>query len=318
MATPTITSVFPAVGHSGGGTVIRITGTNFRLQAPPPSSGPVPEQPPSVRVFIGGVEARLVRVASSTLLYVTTERRDPAANLPIEVRNVGLHGETIETTTLAGAYEYARPIFTHQSDMERLIRALIAELVRQVFPEVVLTAHVDWTDDPSAILRGVRDAKVPCVFLAGPVVRPNNIYRTMVQPTMPVKNAAGVELPNVVTSHRSPLTDDLVFTIGAITNKLNTMVSMVAALRDFKLRNPFLFCARSEGSSEMVRFELMWEGDIVVDSNNDESNIRTASATIVVVGFDTVAAAGFESDQAMSINPTVLEDPRVDVAGFED
>lgn len=310
MAAPILTSVTPSVGHTGGGTVLRIVGANFQLPAAPPLTGPVPVAPASVRVFVGGVEARLVRVASSTVLYVTTERHDPGENLGIEVRNVGPHGETIgsETTTLAGAYKYARPVFTNPSDLERVIKSLVNELKRQVHPEVVYTAHIDWTDEPSAILKGTRDAKVPCVFLAGPVLRPNNLYRTHVRPTSAVRDASGAVIENIQREHRAPLTDDLVFTIGALTNKSHTMVSMVAVLRDFELRNPFLWVEREAGSSELVKFELFWEGDLVVDSNNDESNIRTASTTISLRGFDTLAVAGFDSDQAMTVHPLVIDE----------
>lgn len=314
MAIPTISSVTPNRGHSGGGTVLRIVGAGFQLPGPPPASGPVPEAPPTVRVFIGGTEARLVRVASATVLYVTTERRDPAASLAVEVRNVGPFGETIgaEVATLASAYEYARPVFTTASDLERLVKALHAELVRQVFPEVVVTAHIDWTDDPSAILRGVRDVKVPCVFIAGPVLRPNPIYRTNVRPQVPALDAAGAEVPNVVLEHRAPTTDDVVFTIGAIADKYATLLGLSAALRDFQIRNPFLFLPRAVGSSDLVKYDLQWEGDFTVDSAPDESNNRTCSASIAIAGFDTLSAPGFEADQALTAHPTVVDEPEVD------
>lgn len=309
MAVPTITSVTPSRGHSGGGTLLRIVGTNFQLPADPPASGsgPVPEAPATVRVFVGGVEARRVRVASSTVLYVTTERRDPAANLAVEVRNVGPHGETLgaEVAQLAAAYEYARPTFTTQPDLDRLVRALHAELVRQVFAQVVITAHVDWTDDPAAILRGVKNAPTPCVFLAGPVLRPNRDRRTNVRPKVEVAT-------NVLLEHRAPETDDVVFTVGAIADKYATLLALAAALRDFKLRNPFLHMPVAEGSSEIARYDLQWEGDLTVDSSPDESNLRTCSATIAIAGFDTLAAPGFDNDQAITAHPDLLEDPELE------
>lgn len=310
MAVPSIISVTPSRGHSGGGTVLRIVGADFQLPADPPATGPVPVPPATVRVFVGGTEARLVRVASSTVLYVTTERRDPGAGLDVEVRNVGEHGETIgaEVATLAGAFEYARPVFTTASDLERLVRVLHAELVRQVFPDVVVTAHVDWNDDPASVLRGVVDAPMPCVFLAGPVLRENRIYRTNVR--------ARAELAeNVMLEHRAPDTDDVVFTVGAQATKYATLLGLTAALRDFRLRNRFVYLPREEGSEELLRYELQWEGDLTVDSSTDESNVRTTAGTFAVVGFDTLAAAGFENDQAITANPDLLEEPEL---GTED
>jgi hypothetical protein len=317
LAVPTITSVTPSRGHSGGGTLLRIVGTGFQLPAAPPlsGSGPVPAAPATVRVFVGGTEARRVRVASATVLYVTTERRDPAPSLAVVVRNVGPHGETIgvEQATLSSAYTYARPVFTGTPpDVERLAKALHAELVRQVFPEVVMTAHVDWTQDPMAIVRDVKQAKIPTLFLAGPTFRPNAVYRTNVRPLEPVKDAAGAVVANVVREHRAPLTDDIVFTIGALADKYSTILALAAALRDFKLRNPFMFLPRETGSSDLVRYDLDWEGDVVVDSAPDESNVRTCSGTIVIAGFDWVTAQGFESDQATTAHPTLLEEPALE------
>lgn len=306
MPVPTIDSVTPGRGHSGGGTVLRITGSGFQLPAEPlAGAGPVPAPAPSVRVFLGGVEARRVRVASSSVLFVTTERRDPGV-VDVEVRNVGPYGETIgaESVTLAGAFEYARPVFTASSDLERLIRVLHAELKRQVFSEVVVTAHVDWSDDPGAVLRGVTEAPLPCVFLAGPILRPNPVYRTNVRPRAEIA-------PNVLLEHRAPETDDLVFVCGAQADKFATLLSLTAALRDFRLRNPFVYLPREEGSEELVRYDLQWEGEITVDSSTDESNVRTCSGTLVVAGFDTLAAPGFENDQAVTASPDLIEDPEV-------
>lgn len=308
MATPTISSVTPSRGHSGGGTVLRIVGTNFQLPPTPPASGsgPVPEADPTVRVFVGGVEARRVRVASATVLYVTTERRDPAAGLTVEVRNVGPWGETIALGTKVTAYEYARPVLTTPSDLERLVKTLHAELVRQVYPEVVVTAHVDWAD-PAAALRGVATAPLPCVFLAGPTLRPNQLYRTAERARPALSGVA-----DVVLEHRAPLTDDVVFIVGALADKHATIISLSAALRDFKLRNPFLWFPRSDGSTNLVRYDLTFEGDFSVDSSPDESNVRTCSTTVSIDGFDTLTAPGFDNDQAVTAHPELLEDPELE------
>lgn len=321
MAIPTISSVIPARGHSGGGTVLRIVGTGFQLPAEPAASGagPIPEAPSTVRVFVGGTEARRVRVASATVLYVTTERRDPASGLGVEVRNVGPFGETLgtETVTLAAAYEYARPVFTTPSDLYRLTRAFVAELKRQVFTEVVLTAHVDWSADPAALLRGTTPAPLPCIFLAGPIFRPNEIYRTNVRALEPVLDATGTAIENIVREHRAPLTDDLVFTIGALADKYATILEMTLALQDFKLRNPFFYLPREAGSTDLVKYELQWEGDITIDSDPDESNIKSCSGTIAIVGFDTLASPGFVSDQAMTVHPTLLDEPELESESVE-
>lgn len=81
MARPTVTSILPRTGHTGGDTLVEIRGTNFALPPPPPSKGKAPEQPQRVRVLFGGVEAERVEAAGADLLYAWTPSHDP-----IEVR----------------------------------------------------------------------------------------------------------------------------------------------------------------------------------------------------------------------------------------
>jgi hypothetical protein len=317
MPIPTISSVTTATGgtakgHTGGGTLLKIVGTNFQQQTtqPPGPNGIVPPPPASVRVFLGGVEARRVQVASASALWVTTEKRD-AGVVSLEVRNVGPFGETIgtETATLLDAFEYARPIFTERSDLERVTKLLRDELARQVYPEVVVTAHTDWTDDPTSILRGIREAKVPTLFLAGPTLRPNSFQTHSVKPLIEVESG-------IFQEHRSQLADDLVFTVGAISQKYALLLGIVAEFRAFKTRTPFIYMPETEGSSTLYRFELKWEGDIVVESTPDDSNNRTCSGTIVVVGFEILTTAGLESDQVLSATAPVTEDVAITTAGI--
>jgi hypothetical protein len=312
MAVPTISGVTPALGHTGGGTLVRIDGTGFKLPEAPASTGVVPEPPASVRVFLGGTEARLVRVASATRLYVTTERRDPGL-VALEVRNVGPHGETIgaETATLADAFTYARPDFTAgMTGLDLVVRALQRELVRQVFPVVVVTAHVDWTDDPGSILRKVASAKVPSVFVAGPTIRENRFYRTSARRTEALEGVDGV-----VVEHRSARTVDLVFTIGAMADKHRTLLGLTNALEAFLTQNQKLVVPITEGGSDAdaVEFEINREGDLSVVSEPDESNLRNVTGTIAIVGVDLLGHPGFENDQATTAHPALDEHPALGV-----
>lgn len=76
MAVPTITSISPNVGHTGGRTLIALAGTNFRLPTAPAPTGPTTPPPPSVRVLVGGQAAEGVLVESATLLYCLTPEND--------------------------------------------------------------------------------------------------------------------------------------------------------------------------------------------------------------------------------------------------
>ena len=81
MARPTVTSILPRTGHTGGDTLVEIRGAGFALPPPPPARGKAPEQPQRVRVLFGGVEAERVEVAGEDLVYCWTPEHDP-----IEVR----------------------------------------------------------------------------------------------------------------------------------------------------------------------------------------------------------------------------------------
>lgn len=305
MAVPTITSVSPAVGHPGGGTVVSIVGTGFQLPPPPPSGViPVPEAAPTVRVFFGSVEARRVRVASSTQLYVTTERGDPAT-VDVEVRNVGPFGETLgsEHVAATAAFEFRRPDLTNRGVLQRVVRQLIVELRRQVHDEVVLTEHIDWPRDPEDVLRKVSDAKVPCVWLSGPTVRENRVYMENVKPL--TQFGTGLQL-----ERRPARTVDLVFGIGALANKESVLLELTHAITDFFHRNPWLYLPFVAGDSEPdgVRYDLQAEVDQDVDSSPSETNVRSSSGTIAIAGVDLLGLEGYSNDMATTVHPEVIED----------
>lgn len=76
MAVPTISAVTPNEGHTGGKTLVEVTGTNFRLPTPAPATGPTTPLPASVRVKFGGNIATNVEVWSATRLYCLTPEHD--------------------------------------------------------------------------------------------------------------------------------------------------------------------------------------------------------------------------------------------------
>lgn len=77
MAVPTIVSVTPNEGHSGGKTLVEVVGTNFREPTPPPPTGQTTQVwPPSVRVLFGGQPAANITVWGPTQLYCQTPERD--------------------------------------------------------------------------------------------------------------------------------------------------------------------------------------------------------------------------------------------------
>ena len=146
MPVPTISSVTPNVGHTGGRNVIVLAGTNFRLPPAPPATGPTNGiVPKTVKVTLGGVDATDVRVFSATELDCRPGIHDPGA-VSVVVQNLDDNGAPIagESATLASGYTYQRPDLTAESDLIRILRVLRRELARQVTPEVAITTHADF------------------------------------------------------------------------------------------------------------------------------------------------------------------------------
>ncbi|MCI4355225.1 MAG: IPT/TIG domain-containing protein, partial [Thermoplasmata archaeon] len=159
MAVPTITSVSPVVGPTGGGNLVEVRGANFKLWViPPPTSGPLPPPTPTVRVSFDGVPGSGVLVASATRLFVRAPKSPLAPVKPdygegsvdVEVANLQPSGAPVvgEVMTAVDAYAYQRVNLAIESDLLRFVRTIIRELRLQVHPNVSLTTHTDWDENP--------------------------------------------------------------------------------------------------------------------------------------------------------------------------
>ena len=157
----TITTIAPTTGLTAGRELATISGTGFNTDVD--SDGVA-----IMGVKFGTLEASRVRVRSSTSLDCLTPIADPAI-YDVEVEDL----DTLDTDTLAAAFTFARPVIgggTNNSDLWRVIEALIVELKRQVIEEVILTTQVEFDDTTSDELSHVKIAKVPALVLVGPDV----------------------------------------------------------------------------------------------------------------------------------------------------
>ncbi len=312
MAIPTITSITPAIGHSAGGALVEVIGTGFRLPPAPPSSGPVPAQPPSMRAFFGSVEAERVDVISATRLLIAT----PGCDLPkgqdtlvvsLELRNVGLFGEQIEDEHIvqADAFTFARAALdaTAESTTSRIVRELVKYLRRGSVEEVVVVANTDWSGEPTDVLRKTAIAKLPAVFIAGPRLRKNTVHTTQDPVDVQVSSS-------LVRRYKPPRYVDLLFTIGALATNYQMLLGMVEGLTELVERAPFVVIPKDEATpaGEKVRFELQWEGgELEVDSMSNASNVFTASGTIAITGVPVLGRPGFDRDMVQLEAPSFPE-----------
>ncbi len=181
MATPTIAAITPSTGHTGGRTLVEITGTGFRVPEYPPSAGAT-DTPITVRVTFGGEEAEVFGIVDEETLLVLTPSHDesgvPATALnqaiaasDVTVTNLDDDGEAIsgESATAAEAFSFRKPILNVATTTERVLKELQRQFQRALprGVELVYDPHTDFDDETGDALNIVRFARLPGVGLTG-------------------------------------------------------------------------------------------------------------------------------------------------------
>lgn len=294
MPAPTITSLSPPTGPTGGRTLVEVEGADFRLPPPPPPSGPTPPPRPTVQILVGGREAAEVRVRASDRLTFLTPIGDAGA-ADVVLRNLDDDGIPIpgEETTLAGGFTFRMPALAAESDLARLVRTLLRELKRQVLPNVSLTVQTDFDAQTGDELHIAELASLPALVLVGPELREDRFYS--LNQLSEAAGAAGTAL-----RRRVPYTVDLSFTIVGASDHTVELLNLMAATELFFHKNKFLEMARDPASalSGRVRYEMDFtpDGDLRATSQPNESNVRSFSGSFVIRGFDLEELTGVPGD----------------------
>lgn len=284
MPAPSVTSLNPPSGPTGGRTLVDVEGAGFRLPSPPPSSGPTPPPRPTVQILVGGREATQVRVRTPGRLTFLTPVGDAGA-ADIVVRNLDDEGVPIagEEATLAAGFAYQLPALSAESDLARLVRTLLRELKRQILPNVSLTVQTDFDAQTGDELHIAELASLPALVLVGPELREDRFYSLNQLPE--TAGAAGT-----VLRRRVPYTVDLGFTLVGASDHTVELLNLMAATELFFHKNKFLEMARdaSNAGAGRVRYEMDFapDGDLRVTSQPNESNVRSFSGSFVIRGFD--------------------------------
>lgn len=294
MPAPTITSLNPSSGPTGGRTLVEVEGAGFRLPPPPPPSGPTPPPKPTVQILVGGREAADVRVRASDRLTFLSPVGD-VGPADVVLRNLDDAGVPIvdEEAVLPGGFTYRLPPLTAESDLTRLVRTLLRELKRQVLPNVSLTVQTDFDAQTGDELHIAELASLPALVLVGPELREDRFYSLNQLPEV-----AGA--PGTVLRRRVPYTVDLVFTLVGASDHTVELLNLMAATELFFHRNKFLEMDRDPASAlgGRVRYEmdLAPDGDLRVTSQPNASNVRSFSGSFVIRGFDLEDLAGVAGD----------------------
>lgn len=304
MAIPSIASITPTAGHTGGRTLVEIVGTNFRLPTAPPPTGPTTAPPPSVRVTFGGKRARSVLVVSATLLRVLTPIHDPSGtpgdpgagvdDIPasdVVVENIDDLGVLIpgEAATRAAAFSFVRPRYDVECHLEQTIKTFILELKRQVLDNVSWNPHTDFDpmtggsfldlDNPDESQRSL--AYLPGIALIDVEVTDSVDHGTNEQPEVALDETTWI-------ARRAPLAQDLTCTLACASDNSGELVRLLQATKGFFRKNRFLEVPRdaADPDGEVIRYEMTFgRGQPVRFSGRaGNTNVETFSGQVAIRG----------------------------------
>jgi hypothetical protein len=318
MAVPTISSVSPATGPSGGEIIVEVAGTNFRLPDPPPATGPVPRPEfTTVEILFGTTPATRSAALSSVLAIARLPIHDPEA-VDVTIRNLDNDGVPIagETATSAAAFTFQRPQIAGgvESDgrIQNVVKRLILELRRQIIEEVVHVWNTDWTDSPDDVIRETRIAKLPALLLIGPTGQFNRFFRSQARRRIQ-------ESEELVKLRRNALTMDLEFDVGVVTNHGGQALRLMELASQFFHRTPWLTCDRdpNDPSQGEIRYEMDLTDAPSMGRRPSESNVKDASLTIVVRGVEIGLIPGVPDDLVTDRTRVLTVDPTFEIQQTE-
>lgn len=302
MAVPTITSIDPDLGHTGGSALVEIIGTNFRvLTVQAQVSGEiVPVAPPSIEVEFDGVAATTIQFISATRIFVVTPEVDEN-DVDVVLRNIDDLGTSIpgEEVTVVDGFKYRRPQLHIASDLVTVIRNLILTLRRQLHPSVTLTVHTDFDDTSADLLNIAKLASVPALVLQGPKLEENRFYSLNQLP-----QETSTSDPEEFFIKREPYTVDIVFEYLGVSNLKVEHLNLSNAVVAFFHKNKFV-THPSTGDRLELDFETGAQPRAVPRSNDD--NLRTFRGSFLIRGFDLGEFPGFTRDQVVRAARTTLD-----------
>lgn len=292
MGVPTISSITPGTGHTGGA-ILTILGTNFRQQSAYLGSGRVPLRPPSVRVTIGTTQCSIVRVFSETELEVKTPALN-AGTYDVTVENIDDDGVLVpgETVTSLAAFKAKLPDLTKDSVLARIVVVLMRAMRQQILVNTGTVVHTDYDGETGEEISLLPNAQLPQLILIGPQTR----------------RASGVgsrqytvqKDSNNFSTYRRGEALDLIWTLVGATDNTRQSLNLLEATRDFFKKSPFLDVDRdaSDPSQGQVRYTMHIPptGEFNVTTQPDSSNLRTFGGSFVVRGYVVEGLQNFPDD----------------------
>lgn len=275
MPAPTVISVTPSTGLTGGGSLVTVAGTNF-------------EDDPSVtvpEVTFGTLLATDVKVQSPTSLTCIPPRGpigDVADTLVVAVSVENLTGPDIGIGTLASAYTYTRPDITVETHITAAVRKLIQLCKQQIIKNVALTTHTDYDRITADLLNRVNRALLPVVVLIGPELTPHRVinYNDPIEvftPTVDPTNYKAFDQMRAV---------NLEFGVLLMSESKTELLNLVHHATAFTQRNEYVgvpIDPLTPAAGE-VGYPLRVEAEFLTSDPASRSNVREARARWALEG----------------------------------
>jgi len=228
--TPSIESVSPAAVGAAGGELVRITGTGIASQ---------------VTVLFGAVAGEVIGVVPSggRVLVDVRAPAGEAGDAPLTLQNLDSDGAPVAGEVANASFRFLRAFIAVESDLTRLVRALLRALKSQVIANSATTVSLDYREQITSI---IPIAKVPSLTVLGPDLRENRTYATNETGERVVAGASGPEVELL----RPPTAVDLRFVLEVVTNTTAEHLNLFTGLVNFFHRK-----------AGVVRFPLFAEGE---------------------------------------------------------
>ncbi len=314
MAVPTLTSIAPTTGHSGGQTLIEIVGTGFALPPDPPATGPAPAPAPSLSVKVGGRSCTSVAVVSSVLAYALTPKGDPDGTAKdCVVQNLDASGVPIggETDTLVEAFTFVRPDLTVEGHLAQVIRVFIEDLQRQIVENVYYSRHTDYDDEGEA-------TNIAFVTRLPALVIGNVDYSDNREQHTDEDNTAKDVGTDRFVELRPPTPADIKATLVGVVGGPGhdnpvSLLNLLQAVRGYFKKNPWLYVPRDPDNEDAgeVRYELHWSfaGNVSVTHSNEGTNVEAFGGGIMIKNVFLETMPGLPDDKVPGVPAGVPAEP---------
>ena len=250
-------SILPVQGPTHGGTVAKILASGLG---------------PGARVWFSDVPAQDLLVEADAI-YVQVPAH--AAGLV----DISLESGT-ERATFQRAYRYLAPALAQESDLTRLVRALLQQLKRHVVRSTTLSVSVEYAGHASDDTPAASVASLPALVLSGPTLRENRLCSLN----------AGVEMQGPNGVHRNyapPRTVDLEFGLLGASASTVELLNLMSATILFLHQANAVTLPRDARFPELgqIALPIQITGDARTFLDNREG-VRSFSCDFAVRGFD--------------------------------